>query len=87
MNSYNDLIVATVAFAGATLALASGIGPWPHPYRLRSIAGIVDRYGITAARCIWIGVAIVSLIAGIAILSGLRPGYANPDRGLIDQTR
>lgn len=87
MNSYNDWFVAAVALIGSAAALAVGLGPWKTPYRLRSIAGIVDRYGMAAARSVWIGVAIVSLVAGIAIANGIRPGYAKPDQGLIDSRR
>ena len=87
MSSYNDLFVATIAFVGSASALAVGIGPWQHPYRLRSIARVVDRYGMTVARGVWILIAVISLIAGIAIASGMRPGYAKPDQGLIDAAR
>ncbi|QEG02165.1 hypothetical protein Mal15_62490 [Stieleria maiorica] len=87
MTSYNDLFVATVAFVGSTLAFAVAVGPWRQPYHLRSIASVVDRYGMSAARFVWIVVAIISLIAGMAIASGVRPGYAKPDPGLRDLTR
>ncbi|MCA9136988.1 MAG: hypothetical protein KDB00_09515 [Planctomycetales bacterium] len=87
MNSYNDWFVATVALIGSAAALAAGLGPWENPYRLRTIAGVVDRYGMVVARAVWIVVAIISLIAGIAIASGVRPSYAKPDRGLIDNAK
>ena len=87
MNSYNDFFVATVALIGAAGALIVGLGSWQTPYRLRTIAAIVDRYGMQAARCVWIAVAIVSLLAGIAIASGIRPGYAKPSQGSVDQAR
>ena len=87
MSSYNDLLVATVAFVGATLAFAAGVGPWTQPYHLRSIAFVVDRYGMTIARVVWIFVAIVSLVAGVAIATGIRPGYAQPNQGSIDRAK
>jgi uncharacterized membrane protein YphA (DoxX/SURF4 family) len=87
MISYNDLFVSSIALIGSAAALAVGIGPWRNPYRLRSIAGIVDRYGMTAARGVWIFVAVISLIAGIAIASGIRPGYAQPNQGSIGSAR
>ena len=87
MISYNDLFVATIALIGSAAAIAVGIGPWRKPYRLRSIVSIVDRFGMTAARGVWIAIAIISLIAGIAIASGMRPGYAKPNQGLIDSAR
>lgn len=87
MNSYNDLFVATIAFVGSVSALAVGIGPWQSPYRLRTIGTIVDRYGMTAARAIWVLVAVISLVAGIAIASGIRPSYAQPDQGSVGSAR
>ncbi|PAY17199.1 hypothetical protein CKO51_22780 [Rhodopirellula sp. SM50] len=69
-----------VAFIGGVLALAVAIGPWQQPYHLRSIARVVDRYGMSAARSVWVLVAIISLIAGMAIANGVRPGYATPDQ-------
>ncbi|QDV40916.1 hypothetical protein Enr13x_07530 [Stieleria neptunia] len=80
MTSYNDLFVAMVAFVGGALALAVAIGPWQQPYHLRSISRVVDRYGMSAARSVWVLVAIISLIAGMAIASGVRPGFAKPDQ-------
>ena len=87
MTSYNDLFVAMVAFVGGVLALAVAIGPWQQPYHLRSISRVVDRYGMSAARSVWVLVAIVSLIAGLAIANGVRPGYATPDRTLSGSAR
>lgn len=84
MTSYNDLFVATVAIVGAALAFAVAVGPWQNPYRLRSIASVVERFGMSVARGVWIAVAIISLIAGIAIASGIRPGYAQPGHGQTD---
>lgn len=87
MSSYNDLLVSTVALIASAAALAVGVGRWQNPYRLRTIATVVDRYGMTAARGVWIAIAIVSLIAGLAIASGMRPGYAQPNPSSIDVAR
>ncbi|MCO8121315.1 hypothetical protein NHH03_06165 [Stieleria sp. TO1_6] len=84
MSSYNDLFVATIALIGSALAAAIGVGPWQPPYHLRTFAGIVDRYGKTTARAVWLLIAVVSLLAGIAIANGMRPGYAKPGPRLID---
>jgi hypothetical protein len=87
MISYNDLFVSSIALIGSAAALAVGFGPWRKPYRLRSIAIIVDRFGMAAARGVWIAVALVSLIAAISIASGVRPGYAKPSQGSVDSAR
>jgi uncharacterized membrane protein YphA (DoxX/SURF4 family) len=87
MNSYNDLLVASIALVGSASALAAAIGPWQHPYRLRSIEHVVDRFGMPVARCVWILIAVVSLVAAVAIASGIRPGYAKPDQGLTAPAR
>lgn len=85
--SYNDLFVASIAFAGSATAFAVGIGPWKNPYRLRSIAAIVNRYGMTAARCLWIAIAIIALVTGIAIASGVRPEFSKPNQSLFGPAR
>ncbi|KAA5547314.1 hypothetical protein FYK55_02655 [Roseiconus nitratireducens] len=87
MNSYNDLFVATVAFVCAGGSLAVSLGPWVAPYQLRSIAHIRQRFGESAARLTWLVVAIVSLLAGLAIAGGIRPGYAQPQPGTIQTAR
>lgn len=79
MTSYNDMFVAGVAVVGGLLAFAVSIGPWPAPYELRTMATIRDRYGMTTARATWMLIALASLIAGIVIATGVRPGYATPD--------
>jgi hypothetical protein len=78
MVNYNDWLVAGIAFTGSLMALAVSIGPWSSPYRLRTIAAVVDRYGKSAARVFWLVIAIVSMLAGIAIVTGIRPSYARP---------
>jgi len=83
VTSYDDLFVAAVALIGGGLALAVSVGPWTAPYRLRSISRINHRFGEPAARLTWMLVAIVSLLAGLAIVSGVRPSYAQPQSGSI----
>ncbi|MCC9604091.1 hypothetical protein LOC67_26355 [Stieleria sp. JC731] len=80
MINYNDLFVSCLAMLGSASAFAIAVGPWQEPYRLRTIARIVDRYGMTTARVVWVSIAIVSLIAGVAIASGIRPTYAQPSQ-------
>lgn len=87
MNSYNDMLVASIALIGSVFALAISLGPWTTPYRLRSISHVVNRYGMPAARCVWVVIALVSLFAGVAIASGLRPGFAKPASDAIDSAR
>ncbi|MEO1527916.1 MAG: hypothetical protein AAFX06_20990 [Planctomycetota bacterium] len=84
MVTYNDLFVAGVAFVGGGLSLAISVGPWPAPYELRTMAAIRDRYGMAAARATWMLIALASILAGVAIATGLRPSYARPttDSGL-----
>ncbi|MEL6104718.1 MAG: hypothetical protein AAFU85_01720 [Planctomycetota bacterium] len=81
MSSYNDLLVAGVAVVGGVLALAASIGPWPAPYELRTMASIRDRYGMATARATWMLIALASLVVGIVIATGVRPGYAIPESG------
>ncbi|MEM6365583.1 MAG: hypothetical protein AAF745_14235 [Planctomycetota bacterium] len=87
MNPYNDLLVASIALIGSFLALAISLGPWTTPYRLRSISHVVDRYGMPAARCVWIMIALVSLFAGVAIAGGFRPSFAKPAGDAVDSAR
>ncbi len=87
MNSYNDMLVASVALIGSFLALAISLGPWTTPYRLRSISHVVNRYGMTAARSVWIVIALVSLLVGVAIASGFRPGFVKPATDAVDSAQ
>lgn len=76
--SYSEPLVGLVAIILALAATAVSLGPWPSPYRLRSIAAVRRRFGMTAARFVWLIVALASLSAGLAILAGVRPSYAVP---------
>lgn len=74
----DEVLVGTVAVLLAIVALAIGLGPWKQPYRLRSFANLSERFGKPVARGAWLAIAIASLTAGLAILTGKRPGYAIP---------
>ena len=87
MSNYNDWFVASVALIAAVVSFAIGVGQWQQPYRLRSIALVVERYGTTAGRLVWIAVAIVSFVAGVAIASGIRPSYARPQQDAVGAAR
>ena len=87
MSNYNDLLVSAVALIGAVAAFAVGVGRWEQPYRLRTISAVVDRFGVTAARLVWIALAIISFVAGLAIAGGVRPSYAKPQPDAIGAAR
>lgn len=87
MSNYNDLLVSAVALAASIAAFAIGVGPWQQPYRLRTIAAVLERFGTTAARLVWIALAIVSFVAGVAIAGGVRPGYAKPQPDAVGTPR
>ena len=78
ISSYNDEFVGALAIAISFITLAAGIGPWSPPYEIRSMLMIVEKFGKRAARILWVLIAIASLVAGIAVLSGIRPSYAQP---------
>lgn len=87
MSIYTDFVVAAVAILGGLIALAVGIGPWDRAYQLRSIARVADRFGMRAARVVWLLIALASLVAGIAIAGGIRPSYSQPDESPAEITR
>jgi hypothetical protein len=76
--SYDEPLVGSLAIIVAVAAVAIAVGPWSQPYRLKTISAVNRRFGKPAARGVWIAIAIASLTAGFAILSGVRPGYAVP---------
>ena len=76
--SHDEVLVGSVAIVLAVIALAIGLGPWPEPYRLRTFANITQRFGKPVARGAWVAIAVASLTAGLAILTGMRPGYTAP---------
>lgn len=85
--SYDEPFVGFLAIIMAIMAAAIAIGPWSEPYRLRSFSAVSERFGKRAARGVWIAIAIASLTAGFAILTGLRPHYAAPtQRADLDRT-
>lgn len=84
--SYDEPLVGCVAIIMAMTAAVISAGSWDAPYQLRTIATISRRYGKTAARCLWIAIAIASFLAGLAIVSGTRPPYATPaNESMVDR--
>lgn len=75
---YDEPLVAAVAIMLATIAVAIAIGPWNGPYQLRTIDAIKHRFGMSAARAVWVAVALTMFATGLAIISGVRPTYAIP---------
>ena len=76
--SYDEPLVGSLAIVIAIVAAAIAVGPWSQPYRLRTFSAISQRYGKPVARGVWIAIAVASLTAGFAILTGVRPSYADP---------
>lgn len=79
MDSYSDPLVGTIAILLGLTAAAVSIGPWTVPYQLRTVDTIRRRFGLRAARLIWLAVAIATLTSGVAILGGMRPPYVEPE--------
>ncbi|KAA1257792.1 hypothetical protein LF1_02820 [Rubripirellula obstinata] len=75
--TYDEPLVGTLAILMSLLAMAIAAGPWHVPYQLRTFAAICDRYGKPVARSIWLAIALAAFGSGLAILSGVRPGYAD----------
>lgn len=73
---YDEPLVGSLAIVLSLVCVAIAIGHWQTPYRLRTIASICNRFGKPAARSIWLVLALAAFGSGIAILSGVRPGYA-----------
>ena len=76
--SPDEILVGAIALILAAIALAFAIGPWDAPYQLRMLAAVASRLGKPAARGVWIVIALALFTAGMAILNGLRPSYAQP---------
>ncbi len=76
--SYDESLVGSLSLVIAFVFVGIAIGRWRAPYELHSIASVQERFGSTAARGVWLALAIASFTAGLAILSGVRPGYADP---------
>jgi hypothetical protein len=84
--SYDEVFVGSLAVIIAIVAAAIAVGPWDKPYRLKSIAAIGRRFGKRVARGVWVAIAVASLTAGFAILTGMRPSYTHPaQRAELDQ--
>ncbi len=76
--SHDETLVGSIALIVATVSLAIAVGPWNAPYQLRTVSSVSRRFGKPAARGLWMVIALASMTAGLAILSGLRPSYAVP---------
>lgn len=76
--SYDEPLVGSLSIIFAITAAAIAIGPWDAPYDLRTVAAFRDRFGMMAARGVWVALAIGFLSAGTLILNGIRPSYAVP---------
>lgn len=76
--SYDEPLVGSLAIILSVLAALIAAGYWEAPYQLRTISAVSRRFGKSAARCVWIAIAIASFSAGIAIIKGVRPSYAVP---------
>ena len=76
--SYDEQLVGALSIILSVLATLIATGHWDAPYQLRTISAVSRRYGKSAARCVWIAIAIASFAAGIAIINGVRPPYAVP---------
>lgn len=74
--NYDDAFVGVLAMVLAILAVTVAVGPWDQPYRLRTVSAVQQRYGKPVARGLWIAIAIAVFTSGFAILSGIRPSYA-----------
>ncbi len=82
--SYSEPLVGTIAIVLAIISIAIAFGPWSGPYQLPSVAAVRRRFGTRAARLVWFMVALASFTSGLAILTGVRPSYANPGNSPAD---
>jgi hypothetical protein len=83
--SYDEQFVGSVAIILSMISLAIAVGPWAAPYRLRTCSMLISRFGKPVARGFWLVIALASLTAGIAILAGVRPSYADPAQRAISE--
>ncbi len=80
----DELLIGGLAIAFSVVAMAIAVGPGQRPYDLRNVAKIRDRFGIPMARWTWFVIGLATLATGGVILSGIRPGYAIPDKPFLD---
>ncbi len=76
--SHDETLVGSIALIVAIASIAIAVGPWNGPYQLGTISAVSRRFGKPVARGVWVAIAVASLTAGLAILSGFRPSYAMP---------
>jgi hypothetical protein len=75
--TYDEPLVGTLAILLSFVAMAIAAGPWPGPYQLRTFSAVCNRFGKPIARGVWLIIALAAFGSGLAILSGIRPGYAD----------
>ncbi|WP_145171738.1 hypothetical protein [Rubripirellula lacrimiformis] len=80
--SYDEPLVGGLSVAMSMIATFIAVGPWDQPYQLRSIQAVRSRYGKPVARGVWAAIAVAAFTCGVAILSGVRPGYAEQEIGV-----
>ena len=78
--NYGDTLVGAIAILFSIISALISLGPWTRPYQLRTIWWVNERFGRPAARIVWMVVAIAAFVAGLAILTGIRPAYAQPSQ-------
>ena len=83
--TYDEPLVGSLAIVLGVVSIAIAAGPWEAPYRLRTLSAVSENYGKVAARLVWLVIAMATLMAGIAILSGTRPPYATPTQHSVQQ--
>lgn len=77
--SYDEPLVGGLSIMMSMIAAFIAVGPWDQPYGLQSIQTVQRRFGKPVARGIWAAIAIAAFGSGVAILSGMRPSYAEHD--------
>jgi hypothetical protein len=74
--SYDEALIGGLSIMLSMVAAFIAVGPWDRPYGLQSIRLLQRRFGKPVARGVWAAVAIAAFGSGAAILSGIRPSYA-----------
>ncbi len=77
--SYDEPLVGGLSIMMSMVATFIAVGPWDQPYNLRSIDTVRQKFGKPVARGVWAAIAIAAFGSGVAILSGVRPSYAEQD--------
>jgi hypothetical protein len=77
----DEILVGSLALMFCVISGSIGLGPWNAPYQLRTFQSVTRRYGIKAARIVWLFISLAFLAVGLAVLLGLRPSYAVTSTG------